>query len=58
MSGISRLSAACRTLSESSEMPGGQSRKITSYSPLSGARSRAIRRVGFLVAPRTRSRFR
>ena len=58
MSGISSVSAACSTLSDSSEMLGGQSRKITSYSAASGSSRRASLRVGFLVASSMRSRFR
>jgi hypothetical protein len=39
ISGTSSVSAACSTLSDSSEMLGGQSRKTTSYSDRSGASS-------------------
>ncbi len=58
ISGTISASAACSTLSDSNEMPGGQSRKITSYSPLSGASKLAILRAGFFAASSTRSRFR
>ena len=58
ISGTIRVSAACSTLSDSREIPGGQSRKITSYSALSGESRLAIRREGFFAASSTRSRFR
>ena len=58
ISGTSSKSVACSTLSDSSEMPGGQSRKITSYSALSGASRLPSRRDGFLAASSTRSRLR
>ena len=41
------MSTACKTFSETSEMLGGQSRKTTSYSSLSGFSSRLSRRVEF-----------
>ena len=58
MSRTSKMSAACSTLSDSSEMLGGQSSTLRSYSAASGRSRRSSRWVGFLVASRTRSRFR
>ena len=58
ISGTTSMSAACSTLSDSSEMLGGQSRKITSYSARSGISSLRSLRVGFLALSRIRSRFR
>ncbi len=58
ISGTRIVSAAFSTLSDSSEMPGGQSRNTTSYSALSGASRLPSRRAGFFAASSTRSRFR
>ena len=53
--GTSTTSAASNTLSDTSEMLGGQSRNTQSYSSSSGLSTRASRRVGFLKRSSARS---
>ena len=58
MIGTSSASATSKTFSDTSEMLGGQSRNVYSYSPSSGARTLRSRLVGFLASPSARSMWR